>query len=463
MNYLLKPIGFTFPEAFPIALIIWTLYVFVAGKKSWRIPIGEFVATNFFRGIGAAIGAGEFCLEHRWVSLFLIIGLMSLLTYGFVRETDLTRRNQILSNNFVHWAAEVETFVEQNTMTKVENEKYASIHNHWHPDFGKVLGLPSSYSHPAHCLIKLLDTVYLEKKDLLEVLRVKLPEINKTLHEYGPRPKSERTYDEARMWALINILMGRIYIRLSKGCTSCEELLLAKQYFDAIDTSQFNEPDTKRYNSDVSNGRGTVYANAMSAYLLNPKIDLKSICLDANQCATAAMEAYEIAGKSFEPCSFHGRRKINNTADLLVRMCKNYDRLPRPLPSSLNKDLRSAIGASERLKNGIGELMQCSRSDTFIPTVFVTAAQAFIMSAKLKDQAGEDSSNELDTAGLYLRLASNFEPESIADKDVMSYFCFAIRSGALDARFRKALVEEFPGLPSPDIETLTDTIKEACH
>src|SRR6266404_8186939 len=34
MNYLLKPIGFTFPEAFPIALIIWTLYVFVAGKKS---------------------------------------------------------------------------------------------------------------------------------------------------------------------------------------------------------------------------------------------------------------------------------------------------------------------------------------------------------------------------------------------------------------------------------------------
>jgi hypothetical protein len=320
INLLFKPLGYNVPDTFPAVFVIIILYAIPALRTNWRLRIGEFFAEMFFRGISFAIGIGELCLEHRWVSLFIIFCLISLLTYGFIRESDRTSGDKILGNNFAHWLQEVDDFADKIIVTRFENKKYAPIRDHWDQDFNKLLKLPGNNMHPVNCLIKLLDALHLDNTDYAqsEDLRLKLHDLNKMIDECKRRPKDEMTYYELRGWAMIDMLMGRIYVRLSKGCQDCEELVKAKQCFDAIDVTRFNGDIEKTYKSSVNNGKGTVYANTTTAYLSRPAINLKSICDNANQCAKLALDAYEKAREAYEPCAtYQGVRRFNNVVDLL--------------------------------------------------------------------------------------------------------------------------------------------------
>lgn len=457
--------GITGPEGIPRWVVILIFYAVIGARRTWRTSVGEVVADGFFGVINFAILVGEFCLEHRWVSYFAMIALIILLTAGFIRDAQASKRAEVLRSNFAHWVKEVETFVEKGPLTKVEADKYGGLQSRWDPEFDQLLTLPDHYTHPAHCLNRVLETLYSEKTDftLEKVLILKVRELDQLIRDCKSRPLDEMSPTELQVWALINILMGRVYNRLSKGGEEPSHLIKAKFYFEKPDLTRFDDPDaTKRYRSHVSNGLGTVFANAFSSYESNKgNADFKQTFPDRNQCARFAYEAYQKAGEGFEDCSFQCRRRLNNLTDLLVRIGADYMNLTRPLPSPLDKLVRDRETTANEIEGRVQEMMRCGEIEPFVP--FVTAAQAFVISAKLKSEAGLAVTDEIETAARYLRLAYSFERDSYSRKQIMSSFCFVIKDRKLDRTFRDAFVKGFGGLPAPDLESLTTLIEQSCQ
>jgi hypothetical protein len=231
------------PGDIPLILLLLLLYWVIYFIKPARLFIGEKFANIFFGVANVFIVAGELCLEHRWTSLFIVIGLAGFITWGAYYLFETTRRHDMLVSNFGHWLDQVDNFSNRSTVSLSESEGYKQVDALWNEDYQKVIELPNMRPHPAFTLHNLLEELYPEEpleKSWHDFLREKLPQLTKYMKEFQPRA-SEFTPTEKRAWALMNILLGRVYVRLSDKCdpkNGCPELLEAKKYFSALSTGQ---------------------------------------------------------------------------------------------------------------------------------------------------------------------------------------------------------------------------------
>ena len=67
-----------FPETMPLIVAVAVIYWSVYFIKPIRLFLGEGFATVFFGIANLGIAAGEWCLEHRWASLVIVIGLAGI-------------------------------------------------------------------------------------------------------------------------------------------------------------------------------------------------------------------------------------------------------------------------------------------------------------------------------------------------------------------------------------------------
>lgn len=475
LTYLLGLIGLKdLPTTIPVVVLIVVIYIFVYFIKPARIFIGEKFADLFFWTANVGINLGEWCLEHRWASLFVVVCLVSTITAGTYYLFDATRRNDKLAADFQHWLDQVDNFSDRSTVLLDESHSYKQVSGFWNEDYQEVVKLPDGHNHSAFVLHKMFDDLYLNASPDMswnEFLRAALP---KLLDEYSTEYKNTYAHGERRMtdpekraWALMNILLGRIYVRLGHGCSDCPELVEAKKYFNRVGEREYQPPAEKRYQAAVHNGLGTLYANVLTSMLQKPGAppkDLQPICRNAAECASLALDEY--ARVEGDACSFEGRRRENNTIDLLVRIGLNYERLSFAdinLNKVCGRYVRDGAGLARCVDQRLKGLVECSAYDPFIPQIFITTAQAYGVSVELRRRAdpNADVTREVAAAGNYLRLAYMLNKD--AQKNIknwdLCYFRFALRDEKLGSDFRRAVASGFDHLPSPDPDYLTDIME----
>jgi hypothetical protein len=327
----------------------------------------------------------------------------------------------------------------------------------WRPEFNRVAAIPKSYSHPASTLNEMLNMVYGRQTNepWQSYLRTIEPDLRTILADAKRRPEFEMSSSEGRAWALLNILMGRIYIRLSRGQSTADYLMKALEHFDAVDIKRYQPgSDVSRYQSAVSNGRGTVYANAFTVMLPPTRVDVSQICRNAAECANAALKAYVAAGEISEPCTFEYIRRINNTADLLVRIGSRYGEIRQlPFERPIHKWVQSPTALADQLEAQVTQMLNCHDSGPFIPNTFLTAAESFGVCASLRRMAGDKNGevrNKL-AAGTYFRIAHSFDKKNFPCWD-LSYFSFALNNGEIDKDFKEAVTSRLDGLPQVELD-----------
>lgn len=64
-------------------IVLALIYVLVYFIKSVRFFVGEKFADAFFKVADAGIKAGEWCVEHRWWSLLIVLVLVFIIVWGF--------------------------------------------------------------------------------------------------------------------------------------------------------------------------------------------------------------------------------------------------------------------------------------------------------------------------------------------------------------------------------------------
>ena len=454
------------PEKLELWYLVVVFYILAGLSQAARFHLGRLSAALFFAIMNMIVALGEFCIEQRWLSLFLIFALSFGIGWGFTYLNEKEKRRLSINHAYNCWLESVEEFVEENPVTEVETERYEKVRAAWSDDFKSVLETHSGQVHPSECLLKLIDEIHKQEEDLAYriSLGLNLEKVNQVAARCKPRPSSVMSLSEAKAWALVNLLMGRVHNRVSEGQPEGKHLKTAKEHFEAMSVELFkDDTDAKRYRSAQRNGYGTVYALAFSAKLENEQVDLKGICDDSRACLILAEQEYEAAGEGYPPCSFQQKRMQNNIADLRIRMGYDFGKLKRRTTAKLDHLLNDPLKLAEDIKLHVGKMMKCNKTDPIISTDFLTAAQAFGTSVKLGKlgKAPVDVlTDDTAAAAYYLRLAHSFEPQNFTEEDLV-YFCSITQDAALEPIFRRGLDANHGGMPVPNVESLMQTIGQA--
>jgi hypothetical protein len=450
-------LGFIPDSVATVGLIPFFLYAAGFAWKPARLWLGEKCADFFFWLVGRSIVGGEWCIEHRWQTLVVIIFLVSLLTAGVYRQFERQHHENLLAHNFDDWLKHAADFVDQNPLASLEQERYEHVRVFWKNSFVRLHAAPGSYKHPAIHLNEILGIIYAEpsQESWTDTLRERLGLLEDCVARCRNSVKAQKSDSEAQAWALVNILMGRVYVRLVQDSNDFREFPLALAHFSEADSSDFR--------ASAMNGKGTVYANAFTAYLegsLNEeqRKALASICSTSYRCAIKALRAYKEAARDSAPCSFSSKRRDNNITDLLSRIGMHYDREAPPVA------LGDWITSPEALANGIHHrirlLMACNSREPVVSSTFVTAAQGFASSARLRLLAEKDATGDVVASSTYLRLANSFVPESVSAWEAF-YFCPMLKRSETKAVFVSTLSSSYAALP--DATHLLKAIEQQCR
>lgn len=383
------------PESILLAAL--SLYVLVFLLKPLRRWLGEATAYLFFGAIDVGIRIGEWCLQHRWSSLFIVIGLAAFISWGAHSFYLERAERQSRVKDFKFWLDQADRFIANNPLTENDGKKYREeVAGFWRPDdYDDVIVPTGGHTHPGFALSKMLEKVYPEQEEppsksgfIRHLLDVR-DDLKKEMANYTPR--EGQTDSERRAWALMNILMGRIHSRLADELSAdrLNYLTQAKEYFSAVarfyDEHVPSDPE-KRYQAAAHNGLGTVYAKVLLPPLQSQHELLRLCGGDVHKCGDEALKEY--AKVSGEACSFDERRRENNRVDFLARVAINYDKLDTGQIARLD-DICGRGGAGSKAKlaacieSRLTGLMKCESEPPFLGIHYATAAQAYGASAEL--------------------------------------------------------------------------------
>ncbi|MFZ0772840.1 MAG: hypothetical protein WAN08_15595 [Candidatus Sulfotelmatobacter sp.] len=436
--------GIASDSATPILAVPLMIYACLSLVKPARLWFGELFANALINLIDRALAAGEWCIAHRWASFFLIVLLAAAVAYGVAYEIEAFQRRQIVEHDYERWLYEAEELVEHSPMTHSEWERYRVVKSDWHATFGEVPA-DSDIRSPGACLDKMLDELYLsnEERTWSEILILHSRSLEQLL-ETCPMSTAKQTVRAKKTLALMNILLGRVYVRLFTVRHEPPLLVQAYRTFEKAENLDSFEPTNSMsgYRSAAANGRGTVYAEVLDIFMSNSMAEKSSVltelCADLHDCEVKAVDEYDRAAKGFMNCSFEEKRKTNNEADLLVRIGSRYDTYVSKSPEIFEAIAASPEALAGELEKRARLLMQCNWTGPFVPPTFVTAAQAFSVAAGLRRKARQSAIDDVRAAGFYLLTAINFEPQNISDWD-LSYFCPVVNDQALKSEFRAHL------------------------
>jgi hypothetical protein len=452
-----------------ILLIPMAPYLGIFFWKAGRTWLGEQFANLFFWLIDRGLALGEFCLERRWMSLFLVIALVSVLGIGTTREVEKARQHQMVERDYQHWLELAEAFIERSPLTHSETDAYNDVQKYWHEEFVNVPDF-SRVGRSGVCLKQMLDRIHSSNDDQGSSWKSALAGKREILEKMiSSCPKERGSHSTPRALALMHLLMGRVYSNLSDDTgdplddvtRQSLESVKALDHFVAVEVLESLDliDAVPRYHSSVSNGEGTVYAHFVTLYsrrisapdgLITLPNAVLQLCDNFFDCALKAFKYYEEAGNGYKTCSYEDQRKMNNQADLLIRIAKRYSVVTKEhTASKFGPWLESPSTFAAELEKRAFKLLSCMGTGRFLSPTLVTGAQVFGIAAKLRIEANEDAVSDVRTSGFYLQLVSNFEPNNVSDWD-LSYFCSAIHSQTLEMEFRSRLTPPLKGLVSED-------------
>jgi hypothetical protein len=475
-----------------ICLLI--IYLIVLVIKPVRFFIGELTANCFFGVIDFGIRIGEWCLRHRWSSLFIVIILAGTISWGIYVlfenekiEQENARQLETLNSAFKFWLGQADRFLEQNAFAGKESDAYKrTVAKLWDESFETKIQLPDGSSHPALALHKMLDEIFSTEHDnWRKFLMSKVDPLRVYMDQYPPR-SGEMSDDEKEVWSLMYIFMGRVYSRLADKCRECSDekpmmkrefLRKAKDNFSQIIKLYDSQMDKKYniwYQDAAHNGMGNIYNDVLTPPLKPSEEltkDVQLICgpdATPEDCANLAMN--ELIVVQGDTCSFEGRRRENNKLYLLSRIGLAYDNLQHKewLNFGAKCNLQDRVGLANCIEIQVNELLKCVSATPFVPIWFTTTAQAYGASAELR-QRGKQPLSEVQArvaaAGRFLRLSyalrhqvKNEQPQITQAEDELTdmkdwglcYFRFIDGNEDLSKTFWQAMGLEPKTVPAPD-------------
>jgi hypothetical protein len=443
-----------------ILLLIVTYGILGLFEKS-RSLLGNKVASTFFWIFRKLLDLGDWFIQHRSFSVYALavmasclLGLSSYIVY-------LDKYSARLVSDHREWLKATDEFIGQNTFSKIENEKYKKIEPKW--DKLKTL-IPSNVeeSTPTILLHDLLHTLNSEEAYkkvakstswntfLFEKLS-EIDDINTKLEVFKVRDIST---DEQMSLILTYITLGKVYVRIAqnsiddnKKVSSTEDdyLKKAKDSFEkalGLCVSRgFEERDeSKRIRFFSKNGLGQVLSNAFSYNMEFGVAHYSDKFCNNKHCLDAAQQYYQDAGSEFpQNCSSAQKRELNNITDLYIKIGIYYKHLydKKPNIMTIDCDKREAGGFADCIEKRTESMMACAFSEPIVGNVFITAAQAYSVSASLKYKSIKetnvsnqlrkeaDVSNQLRKAALYSQIAYAFDPDNLKDWTKRP-FCFLL-------------------------------------
>lgn len=485
--------------------------------KPLRYFVGELTANIFFGIIDIAVRIGEWCLEHRWWSLALVVVLTGVISGGAYHLFDQYRQDDRVRIAFKVWLTSIDRFVSFVRVTEDQGTEYREeIEPLWSDEYERVIeSVDRDKPHPALVLHKIIHTIYGQpgtqsKDDWHKSLKDKQKELEGYLKPYKSQPPADP--EEKQAWALMNIFMGRFYHRLADASIDTSEkpeakrdwLEAARDRFMKIDASfdydydqavaNQNKEEAKRikgYRDAARNGLGTIYATVLRPPLRLPPMfwsgvsedarrrEIQVICQDERPetCANKAFEAYSQV--TDDECSYQVRRRENNTLDLYGRIAMSYDQLDPNLLQLDKECVKDKSALASCIQTRINNMMKCVAVWPYLWVPFLTTAQTYAASTQLTPASPAELKRRAAAAGRYFRLAYALNSE--VQKDVrewklwnLCYFHFATKEDTdLAKEFWRAF-ESTPAdqnmpialepMPKPDKMALIKLIRdEQCH
>ena len=451
---------------YPIVYTIAIVYLGIFFSPKLRRKIGDFFVENLFRVVEWLISLGEWCISHRWGSVFLILLLATLLGVGTsysVRErTDVG----VLEKQFENWIGDVENLLRYSPLDGGKRQEFDVVTAEWTDRFSATLS-KREFSR-ARLLADLIDSLH-EKRTAntpwLTHLGEKLPLYNNIFKKSHPRDiESESKSLERRVDDLSRVLLGRLYINFARDdCSNMPALIEADQLLTSV--------SNKLYRPMVANAQGRIY-NCFLFHLLSgtelpqaQQEQIKNKCQDLYTCILRALHFYqEATGDEAGNCGFRDKRFRNNDLDLKAKLAIHYDSVAVRQASRgvLREWLRTKKTLANTLESGVSRLLECNSTEPLIPIVFITAAQASGAAATLQDYNTPEQDLNLHAAGVYLRLSHSFRPHDMEDWD-MRCFCTALSPdrNALKAKFLQGF-QSLQSLREVDTDYLRSRIENAC-
>lgn len=438
-----------------LPLAIWAVGL---TSQSVRRKVGEWFADLLFWILDRMVHAGEFCIEHRWASVLIVMFLVAALVAGTNYYVSALSRTQDLKRDYELWFSAVERLLLESPLTQPETARYRDAELNWHKDFGSLLPKANSGLNLHEFCAMLFDGT--SDQQWSTTIRQRLKDIE-TVVSRGKNavtlaPDSTHA---SHVQALLEISRAKLLVRLAKSDRDAQLLLVAYQVFSSVSTSGL-------YKSAVRNGLGTVYANALSAHLdwskdtsSQPQSALVTICRLPYDCVVRAHDAYIEAAIGSPRCSFESRRQINNEADLHTRLAFNYESVLRGVsPSQVEPWLSTKTAVRGRLHQDIDELDSCSSAEPRLTIILITTAQCYAALVKLLAEDKVSYSSEAASAGHYLRMAYTFERKNYTSWN-LEYFC-AVLSPKSD---RTGFVQELRTPPGPVTVPLQEVLERTCQ
>lgn len=437
-----------------IPVLAWPTLLWGLGLyRPVRRWVGEKTANLLFWVLDRLIAVGEWCLEHRWWSLVLIMLLVFAFAAGFSSYLTVRAQTQDLKRDYESWFQQAEHLLLESSMTHPETSRFWQSESYWHKDFDLLF----PKTHPANCLHELYQLLFAQGTDesWAKTIRHKGVSIDKLADRCRTMGMASDSMHSKQAQALIDLARAKLLVRLAKFDHDPQNLVVAFERFEELN-------QTDLYRSAVANGMGTVYANAFSAHLgwkaknqTAPTSQLvHKICATPYDCVVNAHKAYAEAAKDRAKCSFESRRLDNNETDFSIRLAFDYEKVLKDVPpSSLESWLNSRQALVDHLRQGITQLDSCNGQEPVLNVTLVTTAQAYGAIMKLLHEDQLPFQEDAAQAGHFLRLAYTFERNNYQDWS-LEYFCTAYSAPDPERQFLQELRSTAPPTMGPVEEEL---------
>lgn len=465
------PFGDLLALPVPIATVFPLLWLSGLLIKCVRRFFGRYTTLILLTLISRGIAIGEWCILHRWASFIWMAGLVAYLTGGLVWVSTTERRSELLVSDYNTWLDHVEEFVLRNTLSRYDRTPHEELHRrYWRDDFARLYGDRSRFDAPGKALHDILETLYVKEKPYTlrwtDWIRENLQELFRLAgREYRPREKM--VAKELREWALLQLLLGRLFARLGgDDCSDLDALGTSLRFLEAIDGEEDRVSPLLR--KAATNAKGTVYSCFFSSRLKTSRENRPTANrMSAPRCETPAQclemsYTYYMDAAAGPPCSFQEKRLKNNVLDLLSRAGQQYNTVNKSiLPGSpLFEYFSNRESLAIEIERRNAELMSCVSSEPILPEIFITGTQSLAIAAELHSSSDRQIES-LEKSGQYLALAYAFLPDAFEEWSVEAY-CSVLGSEDRRRAFEKGATsfpEEFVNF---EMAFLIDRLERQC-
>ena len=181
------------------------------------------------------VAVGEWCMEHRWASLALIMALVAAFAAVFSNYLTVHAQTQNLRRDYESWFLSAERLLLESSLTHPETSRFRQAEAYWHKDFNLLF----PKTHPANCLHDLYQLLFTDipEQSWAKTIRRNEKEIDRLGDQCRVTGVPSDLFHAKQAQALIDIARVKLLVRLARFDKDTDLLVAAFHKFDVLNSS----------------------------------------------------------------------------------------------------------------------------------------------------------------------------------------------------------------------------------